>query len=330
MNLEIIKKALSSFSEASLANSVRLLHGRGRCYEGFEHITIDWFEPVILVTQFKEQEGFDISLLSDFLLNHFEKNFPSKQVQALVLQDRSKTLTELTTIMGELPEQCFAKESDLKFHIDLQNYQNIGFFLDAKIARQKLADICEGKRVLNLFSFTCAFSVVAMANGAKSVVNLDMGKGVLERGQLNHQLNNLGEDGRSVSYIKSDIFKAWKKLHKYGRYDVIVIDPPSFQKGSFNAEKDYSKIVKQLHRLLENKSQIIACLNSPFLTEDFLDELFLEGPLNEGDYSIQKVERLENPKEFCDVDADAGLKVVVYDYERKVLPKLQVELGNIN
>jgi 23S rRNA (cytosine1962-C5)-methyltransferase len=322
MDLAVLEKALATLNNSNLKQnglneSVRLLHGRGRCYPSFEQITIDWFEPVILISQFKEQEGFDVKILATFLLDYFTKHFPFKNVRAVVFQDRSKNIPEFTTIDGCLPEYCYAIENGLKFHIDLQNYQNVGFFLDAKLAREKLASICQEKRVLNLFAFTCSFSVVALANGAKSVVNLDMGKGVLERGRLNHQLNHLTADERSVTYIKSDIFKAWKKLHKYGRYDVIVIDPPSFQKGSFNAEKDYVKIVKQLHRLLENKAQIIACLNSPFLTEDFLDSLFLSGPLNEGEYNIKKRERLKNPPAFCDIDSDAGLKVVIYDYERK-------------
>lgn len=315
MNLLLLEKILQNFDEKSLSNSLRLLHGRGRCYPSFEQISIDWFAPVIVVTQFKEQAEFDISRLSDFLVSYFKEHFPSINLQAVVFQNRLKTGAELTTIYGHLPEQCFAQENGLKFHVDLQNYQNVGFFLDAKIAREKLAQLCAGKRVLNLFAFTCAFSVVALANGAKSVVNLDMGKGVLERGLLNHQLNQLN-DTRCVTYIKSDIFKAWKKLHKYGRYDVLVIDPPSFQKGSFNAEKDYQKIIKNLHRLLENKAQIIACLNSPFLNEVFLDALFLQGPLNEGEYAIKKIARLANPPEFCDVDSDAGLKVVLYEYER--------------
>jgi 23S rRNA (cytosine1962-C5)-methyltransferase len=316
MDLSILEKRLSNISTKSLQDSQRILHGRGQCYSSFEQITIDWFNSIILITQFKEQDGFNVEHLKNFLLDYFKENFSEKTINTIVFQDRSKKMTESTILYGDLPEHSYAVESGLKFHIDLLNFQNIGFFLDAKNARSKLIELCKDKRVLNLFSFTCAFSVCAVANGAKSVVNLDMGKGVLERGRLNHELNSLEIDLRAVTYIKSDIFKAWKKLHKYGRYDLIVIDPPSFQKGSFNAAKDYRKIASNLHRLLEKDAKIIACLNSPFLSESFLDDLFLNGPLNTEPYQTQRIERLPNPEAFCDIDSDAGLKVVVYQFNR--------------
>ena len=295
--------------------SQRLLHGRGRCYPGFEQICVDWFSPVILITQFKAQEAFSLNDFKAFVLGYFEKNFSDHSVEAIVFQDRSQKISQSELLYGELPAQVFAREGRLKFELDLSGPQNIGYFLDAKLAREYLSAQVENKKVLNLFSYTCAFSVSALAASAHSVVNLDMGRGVLERGEINHVLNKI--ELRKAHFIKSDIFKAWKKLHKHGRYDWIIIDPPSFQKGSFNAEKDYQKIVKQLGKLLAPKAGVLACLNSPFLSESFLDDLFLNGNLNQGEHRCKKVRRLENPKAFKDIDPDSGLKVVVYAYERE-------------
>ncbi len=316
MDLVALDKALSGLDAVCLEESARLFHGRGRCHPGWEQVTIDWFEPVVLITLFKEQQGFDPTLLCEHLLAVLSKNYPSTKIEAVVFQDRSKKVSESKLIYGKLDQECFAKESGLRYHVDVMSFQNVGFFLDAKNARSYVSELSQGKKVLNLFAFTCSFSVAAMHGGASSVVNLDMGKGVLDRGRLNHALNGIDEGDRRVSYIRSDLFKAWKKLHKYGRYDLVVIDPPSFQKGSFNAEKDYAKIVKNLHRLLSNEADIIACLNSPFLSESFLDELFLNGPLNRLSYCLSKVRRLENPDTFLDEDPDSGLKVVHYRYHR--------------
>jgi 23S rRNA (cytosine1962-C5)-methyltransferase len=307
-------------------DSQRLFHGRGFCYEGFDYLTIDWFNPVVLGTLYK---GFldnrEADFLSHFveslpaiLLPLFEDYFPEQQLEAIVLQSRMESVASSELIYGSLPENSVALESGLHFQLDFENKQNVGFFLDMRNARQWLASECEQKKVLNLFAFTCAFSVVALANQASSVVNLDMGQGVLRRGEKNHYLNKL--DMRTVSFIKSDVFKAWKKLHKYGRYDIVIIDPPSFQRGSFDAEKDYPKIVQKLHKLLAPEATILACLNSPFLTEAFLDATFLQSHLNEGEHQLEKIKRIANPSSFCESNLDAGLKVVVYQYRRS--PKL--------
>lgn len=325
MNSSSLDKALSLFSDSDLFESQRLVHGRGRCYKGLEQLSVDWFSPVILITQYKKVEHLDLDKLLSNLKSYFNKNFQTHQIDSIVFHDRTQNKLEVKLLEGEFPENCFALEKlgnkELRFQLDF-NYQNIGFFLDARHARHYLFSQAKDKKILNLFSFTCAFSVSALAGGASSVVNLDMGKGVLERGKHNHEINEL--NGRSASFIKSDIFKAWKKLHKYGRYEVIVIDPPSFQKGSFNAEKDYPRIVSQLGKLLASEAIIIACLNSPFLGEDFLDKNFLQGPLSKGEHQCSKEQRLPNPEAFKDESHDAGLKVVVYRYRRLSTPLTDV------
>ncbi len=312
-----LNQAFSLFTNKDLFQSQRLLHGRGRCYPGFEQLSIDWFSPVLLITQYKASESINPDDLVSQIKSCFSKRFTEHEISCIVFHDRSTPQLAVRILEGELPENCTALEviegTHLHFNIDF-NYQYIGFFLDARTARHFVFQNVKGKKVLNLFAFTCAFSVSAIAGGASSVVNLDMGKGVLQRGEHNHLLNKL--DQRSATYIKSDVFKAWKKLHKYGRYDLIIIDPPSFQKGSFNAEKDYSRIVSQLAKLLMPEATIVACLNSPFLNEQFLDSLFIDGELNSGIHSTTKLRRLDNPEAFKDESPNAGLKVVIYQYQR--------------
>ena len=84
MNLEIIETVFSKISESDLEDSQRLLHGRGRVYPGFEQISIDWFEPVILISLYKEQKGFDLEALKLFIIEYFQKKFPRKNIEAIV------------------------------------------------------------------------------------------------------------------------------------------------------------------------------------------------------------------------------------------------------
>lgn len=104
-----------------------------------------------------------------------------------------------------------------------------------------------GARVLNLFACTCAFSVVPLQAGAAQVINVDMACGAISTGQQNHQLNGLRQ---GASFLVHDIFNSWAKLTRNGPYDLVVIDPPCYQKASFVASKDYARLLRRLPGLL--------------------------------------------------------------------------------
>jgi 23S rRNA (cytosine1962-C5)-methyltransferase len=163
---------------------------------------------------------------------------------------------------------------------------------------------CPKLKVLNLFAYTCAFSVAALQGGAKQVINLDMSQGALTIGQQNHQLNGYTS---GASFLAHDLFKSWGKVSRGGPYDLIIVDPPSFQKGSFVATKDYARLMRRLPELLEFQGQVLLCLNAPELGVEFLRALMAEQAPE-----LQFVERLANPKSFADVSEDRSLKVLVY------------------
>src|SRR5690606_8886302 len=152
----------------------------------------------------------------------------------------------------------------------------------------------EGKRVLNLFAYTCGFSVAAIAGGARHVVNLDMSRAALSRGRDNHRLN--GHDLGQVSFLGHDLFKSWAKVIHNGPYDLVIIDPPTFQKGSFLLTKDYQRVLRRLPELLTSHGTVLACSNDPATGPDFLIEsVTREAP------ELVFEQRLENPPEFPDV-----------------------------
>ncbi len=293
----------------------RLLHGRGRCWPGLEQVCIDAFPPLLLVTFFKAPEpAFEQALVAEL-----RDWLPRTSLNCLAVQRRYGEEgggTRFEVMVGELPLSLTARESDLAYGIEPTRGQNVGFFLDMREARQWLRTRALGKSVLNLFAFTCAFSVVARAGGAARVVNIDLSRASLTQGRENHRRN--GQPLEDIHFLDHDVFRSWSKLHKLGRYDVIVMDPPTLQKGSFNVERDYGKVVRRFSKLLKPQSDVLACLNAPHLGEGFLDEVFareLPGSV--------KVMRLPNPPEFADSDPQASLKVVHYRYERPAdLPPL--------
>lgn len=299
--LSILIDELTANFSVELKETKRLFHGRGQKFEGLEQLTVDWLEGQLLVAIFKPQQDDFINALKSALIKWIE----NKEIKSVLIQYRYQDNTPTEVLYGELERNPIIHENGLKYQLDLAHNQNIGLFLDMKNGRKWVKAYSENKNVLNLFSYTCGFSVSAIAGGAKQVVNLDMARNVLNRGRENHRLNEL--DTNKVKFFAHDLFKSWGKLKRVSPYDLIIIDPPSFQKGSFALSADYPKVLRRLDSLSCDSCYVLACVNSPQVSSDFL----IQG-MREHAPEFIFVERIENPTEFMDIDTESGLKVLLF------------------
>ncbi|MEZ9060843.1 MULTISPECIES: class I SAM-dependent methyltransferase [unclassified Vibrio] len=282
----------------------RIFHGRGKFWPGLEQLTCDWVDGQLLVNVFKEVDDEFLSSLKAGLVELTNRDiWQSKQGTSIVLQHRYADGAPSEVLWGELNDSPVVVEHGLKYQLDIGRNQNFGLFLDMRNGRQWVQDNAKDKNVLNLFAYTCGFSVAAIAGGARQCMNVDMSRGSLNKGRDNHRLND--HDMRSVNFLGYDIFKSWGKIKKGGPYELVIIDPPSFQKGSFALTKDYKKILRRLPDLLTEGGEVIACVNSPAVSPNFLIETMAEEAP-----SVEFIERLDNPPEFVDVDLDSSLKVL--------------------
>lgn len=284
-----------------LTDCQRLFHGRGHAYPELSHINVDWFSPVVLITLYHEV---DETWLSE-QVTVIQQLIP--ECTSIQVQYRSRKFAPSEVLWGEGITELRAQEHGLEYHISLGKAQNSGLFLDMGNGREWVKNNSEGKNVLNLFAYTCAFSVAAIAGGAKQVINIDMSKSSLSKGRENHKLNK--QDVSKIKYEGVDIFKSYNRLKKHGPYDLLICDPPSFQKGSVNIERDYKKIIKRLPELMANNSDVLLCLNSPDLSEEFLlAEVARECPQCEYQH------RIDNPLVFVEAETGKGLKVLYFRY----------------
>ncbi|EAP93383.1 class I SAM-dependent methyltransferase [Vibrio splendidus] len=282
----------------------RIFHGRGKFWPGLDQLTCDWVDGQLLVNVFKEVDDEFLSSLKAGLVDLTNKDiWQAKQGTSIVLQHRYADGAPSEVLWGELNDSPVVVEHGLKYQLDIGRNQNFGLFLDMRNGRQWVQDNAKDKNVLNLFAYTCGFSVAAIAGGARQCMNVDMSRGSLNKGRDNHRLND--HDMRSVNFLGYDIFKSWGKIKKGGPYELVIIDPPSFQKGSFALTKDYKKILRRLPDLLTEGGEVIACVNSPAVSPNFLIETMAEEAP-----SVEFIERLDNPSEFVDVDLDSSLKVL--------------------
>ncbi len=280
----------------------RIFHGRGGLHPGCEHLALDAFAPALLLTSFQPLDEAALGAIGDALAARWRE--VSDAPLCWVYQCRGEG-AETRLMAGALPEPHVVTESGARYLVHLLRGQNHGLFLDMAEGRRWVREnVQRGDTVLNLFAYSCAFSVVALQAGAREVVNVDMAAGALATGRTNHELNGLKAGAR---FLAHDIFKSWGKLTRGGPYELVICDPPSFQKGSFVATKDYARLARRLPALLAPGGHALVCLNAPELGVDFLREA-IESNAPE----LAFVERVANPAVFQDVSPDRGLKVLVY------------------
>ncbi len=304
--LPIFFEELNSQLESVPDEVRRLFHGRGQRWEGLEQITCDWLQGQLVVNLFKEVDDSFLQALINGLLELVPSElWLQRNGRCILLQHRYAEGAPSQVLWGELDSRPTVVESGLKYQLDIGRNQNFGLFLDMRLGRDWVREHAKHKTVLNLFAYTCGFSVAAIAGGADNVVNVDMAKGSLAKGRDNHRLND--HNLNQVSFLGHDIFKSWGKIKKSGPYDLIVIDPPSFQKGSFALTKDYKRILRRLPELLTENGEVLACVNSPMVSCDFLiDGMKEEAP------SLSFQYRLDNPPEFADINPESALKALVF------------------
>ena len=281
----------------------RVFHGRGGLHPGCEQWALDAFPPVWVLTSFKPVDEPTLAVLQAALSARWAEIAPGEPLN-WVFQCRHEGRTETRLMAGAVPEPHVVSERGARYLVHVLRGQNHGLFLDMAEGRQWVREHAQGRKVLNLFAYTGAFSVVALQAGAKQVVNVDMSGGAMAIGQQNHALNGLqGKAG----FLAHDIFKTWGKITRSGPYGLVIVDPPSFQKGSFVATKDYLRLMRRLPDLLLPEGLALLCLNAPELSPAFLQE-----QMQEAAPELMFEQRLPNPDTFADAAPERALKVLVY------------------
>lgn len=164
-------------------------------------------------------------------------------------------------------------EYGIQFWINLTDYLDTGLFLDHRETRRMVASMAQGKRLLNLFAYTCSFSVHAAAAGALSTKSVDLSNTYTEWGKENFLLNSLSLKNNII--IREDCLQFLEK--EKGLYDLIVIDPPTISRSKkmdqmFDIQKDYPFLISKACALLSRDGTLFFSTNSREF--DFDETLF--------------------------------------------------------
>jgi 23S rRNA (cytosine1962-C5)-methyltransferase len=227
----------------------RLVNGDG---DGLDGLIIDDFAGRWLISV---KEGQNPPALGSGL--------PYRSLYAKTLSKNEKSSP--AHLGGEALSARFpVKEQGLSYWMDFQSGYSQGLFLDQRLNRHRLGELCAGKTVLNTFAYTCSFGVAAVSHGAKAV-NLDLSRNYLEWGQENYRLN--GVEPQESDFIYGDVFDWLTRFAKRGRrFDIVILDPPTFSRsrtsGAFRAEKDYGALLESALRIIGTDGILLCCLNT--------------------------------------------------------------------
>ncbi|KAA2240483.1 class I SAM-dependent rRNA methyltransferase [Chitinophaga agrisoli] len=145
-------------------------------------------------------------------------------------------LSQQKGFLGEpFDTNIILKENGLQFHVDIENGQKTGYFLDQQDNRRAIQHIVNGADVLEAFCYTGTFSCHAGRYGAKSVLGLDISEHAVNTARRNAQLNNLEDICKFQAVNAFDVLKQWSKEDK--QFDVVILDPPAFTKSRENIQK---------------------------------------------------------------------------------------------
>jgi 23S rRNA (cytosine1962-C5)-methyltransferase len=126
-------------------------------------------------------------------------------------------------------------ENGLKFHVDVENGQKTGYFLDQQDNRRAIQNIVKGADVLGAFTYTGTFEIHAAHYGARSVLGLDISENAVNQANKNAALNGLDHIVKFETANAFDVLKQWGKDGR--QYDVVMLDPPAFTKSRANLQK---------------------------------------------------------------------------------------------
>jgi len=230
--------------------------------------------------------------------------------------DLQEALRSPKPLLGEpAPPQVEINERGLRFAIRPYDGFSVGLFLDQRDNRGRIREMSRGKDVLNLFAYTCGFSVAAAVGGAKSTVSVDVSPKHLEWGRTNFTLNGIGlaVDLAEHQFIRSDAMEFLRRAERQGKeFDIIILDPPSFahgrkSKGDFSILEDLAGLVRSAGEVLRSGGVMMVSTNHRKLSRRGLLDRVRQGC---GSRRCEVLEAPPLPPDFA-VDNDHSKSVFV-------------------
>ena len=193
-------------------------------------------------------------------------------------------------------------EGELSFPVRLGDGLSTGLFVDQRENRALVRRLSGGARVLNLFAYTCSFSVAAARGGAREVTSVDLSAPALERGKHSFELNGL--DPSVHRFVRADCIEWLRAARRRGeRFEVVVLDPPSFgtrgKRSTFDVASGYAGLAADALALLSDGGRLLAVTNHKKTSRGQLRKM-LHDAVRRAGRSLSQLKDLPSPLDCPD------------------------------
>mgnify|MGYP001739900842 FL=1 len=286
------KEKRSAYYQDELTTAFRLFNQEG---DGFGGLTVDLYGDYAVFSWYNSY----VYQIRKVISEAFRQVFP--EVLGAYEKIRFKGLDyESAHVYGqEAPDFFTVLENGVLYQVFMNDGLMTGIFLDQHEVRGSLVDgLAMDKSLLNMFSYTAAFSVAAAMGGASQTTSVDLAKRSRELSQAHFQANGISTDDHR--FIIMDVFEYFKYAKRKGlTYDVIVLDPPSFarnKKQTFSVAKDYHKLISQSLEILNPGGIIVASTNAANVSRQKFTEQIDKGFAGR---SYQILNKYDLPADFA-------------------------------
>ena len=282
----------------------RLIFGEADSFPG---LTVDRFGD-ILVTQtlsrgMEGMKGLLFPILHRILTQEgeeirgiYERN--DAAIRRLEGLDEGKGFFPLPGLPVPESTRTVITENGIRYHVDFENGQKTGFFLDQKLNRQAVARLARGRRVLDCFTHTGSFALNAARGGAASVTAVDISEAAVALVAENAALNGLSAVIRPMAADIFDLLPALAEQPGKAPYDFIILDPPAFTKSRKTvpaAMRGYKELNYRAMKLLPRGGYLATCSCSHFATPELFEGMLRSAARDAGVQLRQIEARQQSP-----------------------------------
>ncbi len=284
-----------SFFEDSDTTAFRFFNGEG---DGIGGLIIDYYDGHYVVHWYSK----GIYTFKEYVLQALQKTVEVKSIYEKKRFDtKGQYVEDDDFVLGEQSQfPLLVKENGVRFAVYLNDGAMVGVFLDQRDVRRTIRDTySKGKHVLNLFSYTGAFSVFAALGGAKKTTSVDLANRSLSKTEEQFRVNGVNPEEQNI--VVMDVFHYFKyAIRKNLKFDMVILDPPSFAKSkkfTFSAAKDYKNLLKETIQITEADGIIVASTNcSTFDMKKF--KQFVDAAFQESNEKYKILEQFSLPADF--------------------------------
>ncbi|HSB06794.1 MAG TPA: class I SAM-dependent rRNA methyltransferase [Thermodesulfobacteriota bacterium] len=271
-------------------HAYRVVNGEGDFLPG---LIVDRYGDMLVIQSLTAGMERLKGLFVKILIDEFHPKSIYERSDVVARKEEGLNETKGLVYGEDVRESVEIEEGDCRFSVNVKEGQKTGFYLDQRENRNRLREVSQGKHILDVCSYTGAFSVYAGLGGAREVTLIDSSQEALERAEVHFKRNRLDRIPRRL--IRGDAFEVLRSLQP--EFDIAILDPPPFAKKKEalpRASRGYKDLNLQAFRLLKREGLLFTFTCSHYMGWDLFQKVLFAAAVDAGK-RVQFLSRMGHP-----------------------------------